>query len=106
MSYIAGITKLIDAISELIDQKGSFNDFSKFDKSLESHIQNTRDLTTKLTESKSDDNIAQPKLEICTEQEFRVIQIRNAISSYFENEDVFPINLNTETNPLTLEVVS
>ena len=30
MSYIAGTAKLIDAITELIDQKGSFNDFSKF----------------------------------------------------------------------------
>ena len=31
-SYIAGITKVINAITELIDQKGSFSDFSKFDK--------------------------------------------------------------------------
>ena len=43
---------------------------------------------------------------MCTEQEFRVIQIRNAISSYFENKDVSPINLNKETKPLTLDVVS
>ena len=42
---------------------------------------------------------------MCTEQEFRVIQIRNAISSYFENKDVSPINLNKETKPLTLNVV-
>ena len=72
----------------------------------ESHIQNIRDLTTKLIGSKFDDNIVQPKLEICTEQEFRVIEIRNAISSYFENKDVFPRNLNTETNLLTFKVVS
>ena len=52
-----GITKLINAITELIDQKGSFNDFSKFDKSLESHIQNIGDLTTKIIRSESDDNI-------------------------------------------------
>ena len=31
-SHIAGITKLINSITELIDQKGSFSDFSKFDK--------------------------------------------------------------------------
>ena len=35
-----------------------------------------------------------------------MIQIRNAISSYFENKDVSPINLNKETKPLTLDVVS
>ena len=42
-SYIAGITKPINFITELIDQKGSFSDFSKFDKSLKSHIQNIND---------------------------------------------------------------
>ena len=35
-----------------------------------------------------------------------MIQIRNVISSYFENKDVSPINLNKETKPLTLDVVS
>ena len=85
---------------------GSFSDFSKFDKSLESHIQNIGDLTTKITGSESDDHVVQPELEICTEQEFRVIHIRNTISSYFENKDVSPINLNKETKALTLDVVS
>ena len=56
-SYIAGITKLINSITKLIDQKGSFSDFSKFDKSLESHIQNIRDLTTKIIGSESDDKL-------------------------------------------------
>ena len=31
-SHIVGITKLINSFTELIDQKGSFSDFSKFDK--------------------------------------------------------------------------
>ena len=66
-SYIAGITKLINSITELIDQKGSFSDFSKFDKSLESHIQNIRDLTTKITGSESEDNVVQRGLEMCAE---------------------------------------
>ena len=103
--YIVGITKLINSVTEFIDQKGSL-DFSKFDKSLESHIQNIRDLTTKIIGNTFDDNVVQPELEISTEQEFRVIQIRNAISLYFENKDVSPINLNKETKPLTLDVVS
>ena len=87
-SYIAGITKLINSITKLIDQKRSFSNFSKFD---QYYIQNIRDLTTKIIGSESDHNVVQPELEICTEQEFRVIQIRNAISSYFENKDVSPI---------------
>ena len=57
MSYIAGITKPINAFTELIDERRSFNDFSNFDKSFESHIQNTRNLTTKIIGSESDDNI-------------------------------------------------
>ena len=101
-SYIAGITKVINSITELIDQKGSFSDFSKFDKSLESHIQNIRDLTTKIIGSESDDNVIQPELEICTEQEFRVIQIRNAISSYFKNKVVSPINLKKQNHLLSM----
>ena len=105
-SYIAGITKLINAIAKLIDQKASFNGFRNFDKSLGSHIQNIRDLTTKILGNESENNIIQPELELCSEQEFRVIQIRNTISSYFENKDVSPINLDKETNPLTLNVVS
>ena len=95
-SYIAGITKLINSITMLIDQKGSFSDFSKFGKSLEPHIQNIR----KIIGSESDDNVVQPELEIRAEQEFRVIQIRNAISSYFENQDVSTINLNKKQNHL------
>ena len=106
MSYIAGITKLINAFTELIDESGSFNDFSNFDKSFQSHIQNTRDLTAKIIGSESDDNIDQQELEICSEHEFRAIQIRNVISSYFENKDVSPITLNKETNSPTLDVVS
>ena len=101
-SYIAGITELINSITKLIDQKGSFSDFSKFDKSLESHIQNIRDITTKIIGSESDDNVVQPGLEMCTEQEFRVIQIRNAISSYFENKDVSPINLKKQNHLLSM----
>ena len=95
-SYIAGITKLINSITMLIDQKESFSDFSKFDKSLEPHIQNIR----KIIGSESDDNVVQPELEIRAEQEFRVIQIINAISSYFENQDVSTINLNKKQNHL------
>ena len=44
----------------------------------------------KITVNDSDDNIVQPELELCTEQRFKVIQIRNAISSYLQNEDVSP----------------
>ena len=104
-SHTARLTKLINAITELVDPKVSFNDFIKFDKSPESHIQNIRDLRTKIIGNESDDNIIQLELEICTEQEIRVIQIRNAISSYFENKDVSPINLHKEANPFTLDVV-
>ena len=55
-----GITKLINSVTEFIDQKGSFSDFSKFDKSLESHIQNIRDLTTKIIGSEFDESVVQP----------------------------------------------
>ena len=56
---------------------------------------------TKIIGSESDDNVVQPELEICTEQEFRVIDIRNAIS-YFENKDVSPINLKKQNSLLSM----
>ena len=101
-SYIVGIIKVINSITELIDQNRSFSDFSKFDKSLESYIQNIRDLRTKIIGSESDDNVIQPELEMCIEQEFRVIQIRNAISSYFKNKVVSPINLKKHNHLLSM----
>ena len=84
----------------------NFMNFSEFGKSLESHYQNIRDLTTEIVGSESDDNIVPPELEICTEQEFKGVQIRNAILLYLEIKGVSPIKLNKETNPLTLNVVS
>ena len=53
-SCITGITKLINSITKLIDQRGSFRDFGKFDKSLKSHIQSIRDQTTKIIGSEAD----------------------------------------------------
>ena len=70
------------------------------------HIQNIRDLIAKIIGSESDNNTVQPELEIFTEQEFRVFQIRNTISSYFGNKNVSTINLNKERNPFTLYVAS
>ena len=61
--YIAGIARLINSYTKLIDQKGSFSDFGKFNKSLESHIQNIRDLTTEIIGSETDDNVIHRNLK-------------------------------------------
>ena len=72
--------------------------FSKFDTSLEPQSQ--------IILNDSDVNIIQPELEVCTKQGFRVIQIRNAISSYLQTEYISPINLNKETKPLSVDLIS
>lgn len=95
-SYIGELTKTINLITDLIDKKAELSSIENCDKSLENIIKNVRQLTTELTQSESNDAIIQTELNICTEQEFRVIQIRNAISSHVENQNSSPINLNKE----------
>ena len=46
------------------------------------------------------------ELKVCTKREFRVIQIRNVISSYLQIENVSPIRLNKEAKPLSLHLTS
>ena len=72
-SSIATVTKLINSITDLIDQKADINDISNFDKSLEEQIQNIRDLTSQIIKNELNENITQSELDNCTEQEFRII---------------------------------
>ena len=60
---------------------------------MENYIKSIRKLTTEITQSEQNDTILGKELDICTEQEFRIIQIENAMSAYMENKNVSPSNL-------------
>ena len=49
---------------------------------LQTAIQNIRDITAKLHEVVIDEKELENILNFCTEQEFRVIQIRKSINNY------------------------
>ena len=92
-SYIGKITKTINKITDLIDKQADFSNIDSCNKSLENYIKNIRKFISETTRSEQNDTILQKKLDICMEQEFRFVQIRNAMTAYIENKNVSPLNL-------------
>ena len=68
------------------------------------YISDNGDLIIKIVGNESGHSIIQPELEPCTEEECRVIQTRNAISSYLEKK-CFLYKFK-ETNQLSIHIVS
>ena len=77
----------------MIDKQADFSIIDSCNKSLEKYIKNIRKLTSEITQSEQNDTILQKELDICTEQEFRIIQIRNTMLAHIENKNISPLNL-------------
>ena len=101
-SYIGKITKTINRITVLIDKQADFSSIDSCNKPLENYIKNIRKLTTEITQSEQNDSILQKELDICMEAQFRIIQIRNAMSAYIENKNVSPMNLDKKEHLQTI----
>ena len=84
-SHIKQLTKKINKISDLIDREKSFEEVVKCNDLLEISIKATRDITTKVIRHETDGKITEKEINIGTEQEFRLIQIRKHIDSYCGN---------------------
>ena len=69
---------------------------------MENYTKNIINLTSEITHSERNDTILQKESDIFTEQEFRVIQIRNAMSACIENKNVFPLNLDKKEHFQTI----
>ena len=95
-SYIGKITKTIIRITHLIGKQENFSNIEGYKGSLENYIKNTRKFTSKITRSEQNGTIIQKKPDICKEQQFpnnfKIIQIRNAISAHIENKNISPLN--------------
>ena len=74
----------------MIDKQADFTNIDSCNKSLENYIKNLRKLTSEITQSEQNDTILQNEFDICTKQEFRIMQLRNAMSAYIENKSVSP----------------
>ena len=77
----------------MIDKQAALSSIDSCNKSLENYIKNIRKLTTEIPRSEQNNTILQKELDICTEQEFRIIEIRSAMSPYIENKIVSALNL-------------
>ena len=90
-SHIGQLTKTINKVSDLIHREKSFEEVVKCNNLLEISIKAIRDITIKIIRHKTDDKITEKELNIGTEQEFRLIQIRKLIDSYCDNvENISP----------------
>ena len=90
-SHIGQLTKTINKVFDLIDREKSFEEVVKCNNLLEISIKAIRDITIKIIRYKTDDKITEEELNIGTEQEFRLIQIRKLVDSYCDNvENISP----------------
>ena len=83
--YISTLTKVINKLTEHINLNFDIDCIKRCEIKLENAIKNIRDITAKLHEVVKDENEIQNLLNFCTEQEFRVIQIRKSLNEHTHN---------------------
>ena len=71
---------------DLIDCNRYVNNVNKDNESVESVINKIRKTNKDILRDELDDKIKETNLKICTNSEFKVIQVRNCIESYIETE--------------------
>ena len=90
--YIAAITKRINVINQLLNDINCKDITLSENNKLDSTMNHIRQITSELKDMYKDEQNINKALDICTEQEFRIISIRKSINSfleeYFPNEDV------------------
>ena len=83
--YASTLTKVINELTEHINLNSDIDCIKRCEIKLQNAIKNIRDITTKLHEVVKDENEIQNLLNFCTEQEFRVIQIRKSLNEHTHN---------------------
>ena len=76
------MTRVINKLTEQINLNSDVKEIQRYEFKLQNAIQNIRDITAKLHEVVIDEKEQENVLNFCTEQEFRVIQIRKSINNY------------------------
>ena len=77
--YVSAMTRVINKLTEHINLNSDVKEIQHYEFKLQNAIQNIRDITTKLHEVIIDEKERENILNFCTEQKFRVIQIRKTI---------------------------
>ena len=81
-AYIGSLTKRINKITLLLSDENNKNSVINENKKLDVTVSHLRRITSELKKLYTDETKVNKALEICTEQEFRVIQIRKSINSF------------------------
>ena len=81
-AYIGSLTKRINKITLLLSDENNKNSVIDQNKKLDVTVSHIRWIMSGLKELYTDETKVNKALEICTEQEFRVIQIRKSINSF------------------------
>ena len=95
-AYIGSLTKIVNKITFLLSDKNNKNSVIDENKKLDVTVSHVRRITSELKESYTDETKVNKALEICTEEEFPVIQIRKSINSFlienFPEEELITLN--------------
>ena len=77
----------------MFDKQEDFSIIDSCNEFLENYIKNITNLTSETTQSEANNTVLQKELDSCTEQKFRVIQIKKAMPAYIEHKNVSQLNL-------------
>ena len=86
-SYVGKLTKSINDITALISNFGDDTTHERvniYNDQLEHNINQIRNITADYCKIQNNETKSSEVLNYCTDQEFRVIQIRKSINSYFD----------------------
>ena len=106
--YVSAMTRVINKLTEQINLNSDVKEIQRYEFKLQNAIQNIRDITAKLHEVVIDEKEQENVLNFCTEQEFRVIQIRKSINNYthqLTNANIQKRNSVTEVGVATLIIL-
>ena len=84
-AYVGKITTLINKITSIIENDSDDSEIGKiesYDQKLDKYIGLIREFTTKYCTLESDERKTDEVLNYCTDQEFRVIQIRKSMNTF------------------------
>ena len=81
-AYTGSLTKRINKITLVLSDENNKNSVIDENKKQDVTVSHLRRITSELKKLYTDETKVNKALEICTEQEFRVIQIRKSINSF------------------------
>ena len=82
MASISALTKIINKITRYITENYDVSNLQKYELKLENAIQNICNVSTKLKNLVDNEREIGNILDFCTQQEFRVIQIKKSLQNY------------------------